>query len=149
MHRKVWLAPASLTGLEPISPSSSSPGSSSATWRRFPRSSGRIRAKRAPVALESWTGAVPAKPVSQGANIGGEPCVDIELRLKTDDRASEAGPDMCERARARCLRGGLGTTEEETDGGGYNRQPVDSAWELRRLRRPGERGAEGEPTWAG
>eukprot|EP00962_Isochrysis_galbana_P016326 scaffold4663_cov104-Isochrysis_galbana.AAC.3 len=29
------------------------------------------------------------------------------------------------------------------------RQPVDSAWELRRLRRPGERGAEGEPTWAG
>eukprot|EP00962_Isochrysis_galbana_P061263 scaffold36310_cov118-Isochrysis_galbana.AAC.3 len=28
------------------------------------------------------------------------------------------------------------------------RQPV-SAWELRRLRRPGERGAEGEPTWAG
>eukprot|EP00962_Isochrysis_galbana_P046359 scaffold18648_cov124-Isochrysis_galbana.AAC.3 len=32
---------------------------------------------------------------------------------------------------------------------GGARQPVDSAWELRRLRRPGERGAEGEPTWAG
>eukprot|EP00962_Isochrysis_galbana_P019108 scaffold5561_cov131-Isochrysis_galbana.AAC.4 len=46
-----------------------------------------------------------------------------------------------------CLRGGLGTREEETVGGA--RQPVDSAWELRRLRRPGERGAEGEPTWVG
>eukprot|EP00962_Isochrysis_galbana_P007272 scaffold1964_cov252-Isochrysis_galbana.AAC.23 len=32
---------------------------------------------------------------------------------------------------------------------GGARHPVDSAWELRRLRRPGERGAEGEPTWAG
>eukprot|EP00962_Isochrysis_galbana_P056913 scaffold29060_cov140-Isochrysis_galbana.AAC.2 len=40
----------------------------------------------------------------------------------------------------RCLRGGLGTREEET-GGDRQPVPVDSAWELRRLRRPEERGA--------
>eukprot|EP00962_Isochrysis_galbana_P056513 scaffold28520_cov124-Isochrysis_galbana.AAC.2 len=46
----------------------------------------------------------------------------------------------------KCLRGRLWALERKRLGA---RQPVDSTWELRRLRRPGERGAEGEPTWAG
>eukprot|EP00962_Isochrysis_galbana_P031902 scaffold10429_cov122-Isochrysis_galbana.AAC.8 len=44
--------------------------------------------------------------------------------------------------------GGEGWALERKRLGGA-RQPVDSAWKLRRLRRPGERGAEGELTWAG
>eukprot|EP00962_Isochrysis_galbana_P023330 scaffold7018_cov120-Isochrysis_galbana.AAC.4 len=48
---------------------------------------------------------------------------------------------------ARVARGEGWALERKRLGGA--RQPVDSAWELRRLRRPGERGAEGEPTWAG
>eukprot|EP00962_Isochrysis_galbana_P008908 scaffold2485_cov92-Isochrysis_galbana.AAC.3 len=63
-------------------------------------------------------------------------------------RATQEEQNGFPREEQGCLRGGLGTIVERKRLGGA-RQPVDSAWELRRLRRPGERGAEGEPSWAG